>query len=299
VASVLNQTYRNLECIIVDDASVDDTPKYVMSIHDARVIYVQISKEESRGGNYARNVGINKSTGKYVAFLDDDDFWIETKLKKQIDEMKSNDNIGLVYCGRIIYIDEEFAFSQLPDPQFKGNLSTKVFEKIFCTTSAICIKKEVLIKAGGFDEKLAFWQEYDLLIRVCQITDVSFVNEALMVFRNNFKDKNRLSNKYDDWKVATQTIYQKYNSRIEDLPIETKKAMRLVYLENASSRCYITGRKKEQRRILREIYTINRSKTNLIKYIFNLSSQQVIYIKHKLRKFSYEDIDTLEKMLKE
>ena len=69
--------------------------------------------------------------------------------------------------------------------------------------------------------------------------------------------------------------------------------MRLVYLENASSRCYITGRKKELHTILKEIYQLNHSKVNYIKYILNLSSQQIIYLKYKLNRFDFVDVDAI------
>lgn len=293
VASVLNQSYQNLECIVVDDASNDGTYEYMQSLYDERVISIRIPKSESHGGNYARNIGIKEASGDYIAFLDDDDFWLKTKLQKQVEKMESEEDVGLVYCGRIIYVDNEFAFEQSPDSEFCGDLGKKVFEKIFCTTSAIMVRKDILNRIGGFDENLAFWQEYDLLIRVCQITKVAYADEALIVFRNNFKDKNRLSNKYEEWKQAVQQIYGKYYSIIKDLPNNTRKRMRLVYLENASSRCYITGRKKELHAILKEIYQLNHSKVSYIKYILNLSSQQIIYLKYKLKRFDFVDVDAI------
>ena len=82
IESVLSQTYREQECIVVDDASVDDTSEVCKRYP---VIYLQIPKEESRGGNYARNLGIKASKGKYCAFLDDDDYWLPTKIEKQVE----------------------------------------------------------------------------------------------------------------------------------------------------------------------------------------------------------------------
>ena len=81
IESVLCQTYKNLECIVVDDAS-DESAESVCKSYPVHYIY--IPKEESTGGNHARNVGIMKAKGKYVAFLDDDDYWLPTKIEKQV-----------------------------------------------------------------------------------------------------------------------------------------------------------------------------------------------------------------------
>ena len=95
IESVLTQTYTNIECIVVDDASTDGTVELLSSSEDINYIY--IPKSESRGGNHARNVGIAASHGVYVAFLDDDDYWLPTKIEKQL-EQKKKKKCGVVYC---------------------------------------------------------------------------------------------------------------------------------------------------------------------------------------------------------
>lgn len=290
VKSVLNQTYSNYECIIVDDASNDENLKYLKKLTNDKIKKIYISREESKGGNYARNKGIENCTGEFIAFLDDDDIWLPTKLERQVEILNSNKNIGLVYCGRIIYVDEKFAFCQLPESEYRGNLNQKVFEKIFCTTSSILTRKTILEECNKFDEKLKFWQEYDLIIRICQKYDVEYVNEPLIIFRNNFKDKNRLSNKYYEWKKSVEYIYAKYEKQIDKLSEEQKNKMKLVYLENAISRCYINHNLKEKKKLLKEVYKINPTKINIVKWIFNFSPQQIIYYKYYFRKFKLFDV---------
>lgn len=80
VDSVRKQTYKNLEIVIVNDASVDDTEEVVRKIDDERIVYLKI--EKSQGANHARNVGVSHSTGEYLAFLDDDDEWFDEKIEK-------------------------------------------------------------------------------------------------------------------------------------------------------------------------------------------------------------------------
>ena len=81
IDSVFAQTYPNIELIVVDDASNDGTSEMC---DDNRINYIFIPKLESHGGNYARNLGIKASKGEYCAFLDDDDYWLPTKIEKQV-----------------------------------------------------------------------------------------------------------------------------------------------------------------------------------------------------------------------
>ena len=96
IESVKTQTYSNIEVIVVDDASTDGT-KDICERYDG-ITYIYISSDESKGGNYARNVGIKQSKGVYIAFLDDDDYWDSSKIEKQL-SLISDESIGFVYCG--------------------------------------------------------------------------------------------------------------------------------------------------------------------------------------------------------
>lgn len=89
IQSVLEQSYGKLELIIIDDASVDETAKIVMEkqAEDSRIQYYRLSKNQ--GCAYARNLGLEKAKGEYIAFLDSDDYWCKSKLQKQITILKN------------------------------------------------------------------------------------------------------------------------------------------------------------------------------------------------------------------
>jgi glycosyltransferase involved in cell wall biosynthesis len=102
IQSVLTQTYTNLECIVVDDASNDNTGEVVNSFDDDRLIFIRHDKKQ--GASAARNTGIKHSKGDFVAFLDDDDEWIATKLEKQVPLLKGlPERFGMVYCWMDYY----------------------------------------------------------------------------------------------------------------------------------------------------------------------------------------------------
>lgn len=193
IESVLAQTYKDLECIVVDDASTDGTNELCQSYP---VQYIYIPKEESKGGNHARNIGIKASKGTYCAFLDDDDYWLPEKIEKQRALIQEK-QCELVYCGRRLeYILPEITQYKdcLPDPRWCGNMQKLILQYICCTTSTILASRQALINVDFFDESLRYWQEYELTIRLAQRHPFYFINECLCVYRINVGDTDRLTN---------------------------------------------------------------------------------------------------------
>lgn len=280
--SVLGQTYNNIECIIVDDASTDDTKLYLESIKCEKIKCIIIDKKDSKGGNYARNLGIAHATGDFIAFLDDDDEWFPEKIEKQIQYIKSSKGeIGFVYCGHVNELNGEYRWESYANAEYSGDLSQKVFQNIFCTTSKILVRKDLLEDIGGFDENLRFWQEYDLCIRLCQITKIGCITQPLILLRHNTADRNRLSNKYKEWKQTVEVINDKYFKLISDLPENIKKERELMILRDAAIRCESCKNKKEQRICLYQIWEITKKINHLIRYLFNIGyiESQVKYSK--------------------
>lgn len=241
VDSVLQQTYSPLELIVVDDASTDRTQAYC---ENQTFTYIRISPENSRGGNYARNAGIMKSSGEYVAFLDDDDYWLPQKIEKQV-RLIEEYGCELVHCGRkleIIQNDGSVIYRDIyPSPLYWGNVKRKILLAICTTTSCMLCKKDALLKSGCFDEHLNFWQEYELSIRLAQRTPFYFVNEPLVVYRVNLRDKARLTNKYYAWKEAVRYIHQKHARLYRKLGIFEKLQVLALTYKDASGRLHTCG----------------------------------------------------------
>lgn len=236
IDSVFAQTYNNIELIVVDDASTDGTSKYCVQ---QPLQYIFISKEESKGGNYARNLGIRAAKGKYVAFLDDDDYWLPTKIEKQVALIESKD-CELVHCGRKLEIvkgDKVIYRDLLPNPLDYGDMHKKILLTICTTTTNILAKRDALFEVGLFDENLRFWQEYELTIRLAQRKPFYFVNEVLSVYRIDNTDKQRLTNKYYEWEEAVKYIHQKHAALYAKLNAIERFKVRLLVMNDAAMRC--------------------------------------------------------------
>lgn len=237
IASVLGQSYCDVECIVVSDGSTDGTDEYCRSLEG--IEFIAISEAESKGGNHARNCGIMKAKGEYVAFLDDDDYWLPEKIEKFV-EVAHEMKCGFVYSGRIEELGDYYKYpttATLPT----GDVSRAVLQNIFASTSTIMVRRDLLIAVGMFDENLKFWQEYELMIRLAQETEFYHTEEPLTVYRIDKNDEARLTNKYIGWTEAVAYIRKKHDKLYRRLsPIEYAR-YRLMVWQDARMRCRTSG----------------------------------------------------------
>ena len=254
IESVLQQTYPCIECIVVDDNSTDDTPQICARFN--HVNYIHIPAAKSHGGNYARNLGIKEAKGEYVAFLDDDDCWMPDKIAQQIDALKQQKS-GIAFCGRRRELVDELGIvsyqDQHPNPLFHGDVSKLIFSSIPATTSTLIIRRDLLLQVKGFDEQLNFWQEYDLMVRLAQVTTFAQVTENLILYRIDVADSQRLSNKYEPWLEAVRYFERKHSSYISNLSLGEYLRHRKLIADDALLRLKSSD-KKWTRTIVRTKY---------------------------------------------
>jgi glycosyltransferase involved in cell wall biosynthesis len=162
--SVLNQTMKDYEVIVINDGSTDETARYLSSLKLPFLTCVHLN--ENRGGGAARNTGISHASGEFVAFLDDDDTWEATKLKEQVTLMESK-NAGLCQTGRNVYtvsgIKRKYIFYA---PRYSDPLKSIMGDNYIGTTSSIMVRKQLVNDVGGFDPELPALQDWDFYIRL-------------------------------------------------------------------------------------------------------------------------------------
>jgi len=168
IRSVLNQTFQDLEILIVDDGSSDTTQAVVKSFDDDRIHYIRHPKP--RGGAAARNTGIAHSRGEYVAFLDDDDEWNPEKLTRQVEKIvASPPDVGGVYTGCFVLDRNNDQILGQVVPVEDGDVQEALLAgNCIGGASSILIRHECLERVGLFDERLASFHEYDLWLRVAR-----------------------------------------------------------------------------------------------------------------------------------
>lgn len=168
IQSVKDQSFRDFELIIVDDGSTDETPQVVQSVAgDCRYI-----RKENGGSASARNAGIQESKGRYIAFLDSDDFWMPEKLAEQVKVLDANPKIGIVYARMPIINDKGETIGMKP-----AGVSGKNFKELLelwgdLPTSTVMTRRECFDKAGLFDTELTTMQDIDMWLRIARFYDL-------------------------------------------------------------------------------------------------------------------------------
>jgi len=179
IESVLNQTYDNIELIIVDDGSSDNTEEVVNSFNDDRIKYYKLKK--NGGTAVARNYGIDKATGEYIAFQDSDDIFRPNKIELQMDNLIKNKSV-MDFCKICIHEGENIYYvpTKEEDKQLKKiSLVDKLCQNNVVSTQSILIKTSI-VKNYGFDPDIPNTDDYDLALRVAIDNKVSYTQEALV-----------------------------------------------------------------------------------------------------------------------
>ena len=188
--SILNQSYKNWELIFWDNKSNDESKKRFLKFKDKRFKYF-ISKKYNKLYK-ARNLAIKKSRGKYVCFLDTDDIWKSSKLKKQVDFLNKNKKFALVYTDYLVMknskIVGKISKSKL---LYSGEITQDLLDYYNIGILTIMIKKKILKKIK-FNSKLDIIGDFDLMLKVSRKHLIGSIQEALAVYRiheNNYSKK--------------------------------------------------------------------------------------------------------------
>lgn len=197
VDSVLTQSYKNIQLIVVDDGSTDGTFELLQQ-YGKRLHLLTHPNRENRGQSAAINLGITQADGKYLAILDSDDYWAPNKLKVLVDFLEERDEIGLVYSnGYGVSASGEILYEFLPKNHQETNDPNRVL--LDCYTllpNNSVVRKSVIDKAGAFEEGFRAAQDHDMLIRLAEITKFAYIPEFLFYYRrhaNSISSRNALT----------------------------------------------------------------------------------------------------------
>jgi glycosyltransferase involved in cell wall biosynthesis len=256
VRSVLAQTYRNIEVIVVDDGSTDNSIDLLKTLDDERV---RIIKTHHNGACAARNIGISNSFGQYIAFQDSDDLWLSGKLATQYENLNKFE-ADVDFC-RMLSISSNKT-SYVPPFEISSNLDyhKKLIEGNFISTQMILanIKCFEFIK---FDENLLRFQDWDLVLRLTEHYKFSYSDEVLV---HQIIGTDSISSDLNKATVSLRYLNDKHSTDFKNNRSEYSK-----FLYNWASLCWNSLTQKERSSIFRESISYDARFKNIIKYILS------------------------------
>lgn len=186
ITSILDQTYANIEVILVDGASTDNTDEVISSFNDDRVKYIKLN--ENLPVIETLNIAIKNCSGKFISFLDSDDEYELSKIEKQVNLINSlTEDYGMVYCWMRYINSKSKKTIKIHNPKLRGFVGNEVVAKpIVSGTPSYLFKADALRISGGWKSEIGIISDWELAARFCQNWKVDFVPEPLVkVFVNH------------------------------------------------------------------------------------------------------------------
>lgn len=208
VRAVSNQTYQNIELVVVDDCSETPARNVLADASpDVRTLEI-IRHEENLGANAARNTGVEIASGEYVAFLDDDDRWDPEKLARQVDALeRADENVGLAYVGRVGVEDGTSQDTWIP-PEIEGDLTKALLcRNVVGTQSAVMVRTDIA-ETIPFDERFRRWADMEWYVSVSIEYDFIRIPAPLVVYE--YAAHNRISDDSEELYEAHRLFVKKY-----------------------------------------------------------------------------------------
>ena len=182
IESVLNQTYKDIEIVVVNNGSTDNS----MDVLTKYSKKIRLINQENLGQSGARKSGLEMATGNFIAFLDADDKWDTEKIEKQI--LLFTSKVELVYCGINLFSENAQTVIATEIPTFKGSCSDAFIEYpgvsiVLSGESTSIFTQSLLEKVGGFDPELNSAAGWDFFRRCSKFSEFDFVPEPLVNYR--------------------------------------------------------------------------------------------------------------------
>ncbi|HUC01313.1 MAG TPA: glycosyltransferase [Candidatus Paceibacterota bacterium] len=251
--SVLAQTYKDFELIVLDNSSTDGTEEMVKGYSDPRIVYV---KHPQLGIAAARNLGVKTAKGEFVGFLDDDDEWLPKKLELQMALFeRSSKDVALVYGG----------FNRVRDGKiyetFTPRLRGKVFEDYFCKSDPLTgsasnplIRRSAFDVSGLYDERLKTSEDWEFYLRLARDFEFDFVPEPILNIRSHAGP--RLGDKLEEAAGVELMVCEEFKDFLASHPV-----CHSYYLQKIGGKYCRVGKPDEGRKYLKEAIGVSPSNT--------------------------------------
>lgn len=181
IRSILNQTYRDFEIIVVDDASKDRTSDVVARLASCEPCIRLIRHEAQQGAQAARNTGIQTAAGRWVAFLDSDDEWMRDSLEKRLSLVQRTGR-SVVHSECVVLPPNGQPSRLFGVPALSGSVWKKLLAAPGPMFQGLLVERAALVKIGGLDNSVEAYQEWDTSIRLARLYEFDFVDEPTFIY---------------------------------------------------------------------------------------------------------------------
>lgn len=249
INSVLGQSFKNLELIIIDDGSTDDTQDILNQVTDKRIRYI---KQNKSGVSSARNNAAKIAKGSWLCFLDSDDEWLKDKLDLQFTYLKENPSCKILHGEEIWFRNGVRVNPKKKHYKGGGDQFERSLKLCIISPSTVCLEKESFFRLGLFDESFIVCEDYDLWLRYTSQLPVGYISKPLINKYGGHDDQ--LSSQYkamDFYRVKAIVKLLKQNS-LKDSQIELAKK-ELIIKSDILIKGYQKHNRIDQLKILKKI----------------------------------------------
>jgi len=296
INSVLNQTYKDFELIIINDASPDNSKEIIKEIikkNPGKITFIDNKINSKKNGTFSSNQGVDAARGEFIAWNDDDDIWYPTKLEKQMQifEQDYQKRIGLVYCyGRNINENPNRKRSEVEAVDLENDVFKQMFKSSFFFKHSMLVRKSVYDRLGMHDAKYPFCIDYEYMLRIAaEGFGFDRVPEILVAHRIHYS--NDTLNRAEAQKNTKEMLIDisiKYKDLIKSKGIDVQQRLTVCDLQIA--KYYVaTGNRLGARKILFPILFkypnfVLKSKSNIAYLLLSFMPRFVIHFIKKLKR---------------
>ena len=229
IESIVNQTYKNIELIVIDDCSTDDSVSIIKKLSEKHK-FIFIQHKENKGLSFTRNEGLEIATGKYSCGCASDDYYVLEKIEKQVYYMEKHPQYMISYSDRI-KVYENGIQRRLSNKYYRsGNLfEDMLMGKLFIAPQTVMYRSEVFNEVGPYDISLAV-EDYDMYLRIAKKFEIGYLGEYLCYYRSH---KGNTVNNIEKMESETEKILNKWKNENEYKNAIMKK--NLLYFRNYAS----------------------------------------------------------------
>lgn len=240
IDSVLNQDYPNIELIVIDDGSTDNTQELLCSYKNQITVLMQ----ENKGVSAARNAGIKKSNGSFIALLDSDDAWDKRKISCQIEFFHQNPGALICQTEEIWIRNGKRVNPKTKHKKPAGMIFEPSLHLCLVSPSAVMMKRQLFDLKGYFNETFTVCEDYDLWLRVSSTLPVFLIDKPYTIKRGGHKDQLSSFHSQDKFRIRSLSTLIKSGDLSREQVVQAKKVLKkkcMVY----GNGCMKRGKKEE------------------------------------------------------